>query len=373
MKRALSLVTLLKRLDGALLRVDDAASAEARRADTVARMMAVRAEIRRGGGKTGLKAPFWAALVAAVVFAAAAVLFVGKGLERAGATATVAVSDGVRVRALAGLVEVEHGKQTALVGADTLPITPDDRVRTRAGALASVFLPSGATFSVSEETSLQVKREAWREAVELGAGRIDVHVPKLEKGASFVVRTADTTVTVRGTRFSVGVRLSPDASFVTQVDVSEGVVAVESRGKLVELRRGEQWSSSARPAAAEASMPVTAVPSSVLEAPARKAAPGQPPSTLGSENELLAQALAAVASHDDARALPLLDGFLAKHGRSPLAENAALERLRILARQKSPAAARAARQYLTRYPHGVGRDLARRLATEDTGPKSETP
>lgn len=375
MKRSHSLPELLKRLgDDAGLPEEDGAR-EALREQTVARMMAVRDDVRRGRENGATRAVRWIAAVAVVLGLVAVVFVVRSGAPGEGRS----VEDGARLRAISGLVEVVHGAGTEIVGADARVIAPGDRVHVRAGAHASVFLPSGATFSASGETSLQVRREPSREEVQLAMGGIDVHVPKLRKGSGFVVRTADASVTVRGTRFTVGVRLLPDAKLVTVVEVSEGVVAVESGGRGIELHPGQRWSSRAEEAPDVADAPATAPSPSAATANAESspvvegalAVPNRPrPSTLGSENELLAQAMTAVSESDDARALALLDSFLSKHGRSPLAENAALERLRILSRQGDPAAAaRAARRYLARYPRGVGRELAQRLSGDESSAK----
>jgi hypothetical protein len=384
---------LLKELERAPRGAEHGGATDARRDDTLARMKRLQRDGLRDRGK-GFRQTR-AAVVAAAALAFVGVLLVGLvGLARFVGVAEVEkrtagqaqAASQVRLRVIAGLVEVSRGGRRDIVGADTRLLLADDRVETRAGAVASLFLPSGATFSVGERASLQVsvapERAAAHEEVQLALGRIDVHVPKLvEQGSSFVVRSADTTVTVHGTRFSVVVEETPVSRLVTRVEVTEGVVAVASRGKTVELRSGDRWSSGpvesaagpgasgdARDVAPRAPEPSSVQPRDEGSPNGPGGAAGRLRSTLGSENELLSQAMAASAAGDDAAALTLLGAFLSKHPGSPLAENAAVERLRLLSRTGNRAgAARAARGYLARYPEGIGRDLARRLATDGTG------
>jgi hypothetical protein len=88
-------------------------------------------------------------------------------------------------------------------------------------------------------------------------------------------------------------------------------------------------------------------------------------STLAQENVLLRRALASSHGGDDELAVSLHESLITRYPRSPLAQNAELERLRALARLGDVGATRsAARRYLTRYPDGMGADEARRLLLE---------
>jgi outer membrane protein assembly factor BamD (BamD/ComL family) len=55
------------------------------------------------------------------------------------------------------------------------------------------------------------------------------------------------------------------------------------------------------------------------------------------------------------------DKLLQRYPQSPLAESASTERLRLLAKQGSPRAKAAARDYLVRYPNGFAKGLAESL------------
>ena len=369
MKGPFVLEELLKELDRAPR--GSGPVSEARRDERLAAMKRLQRSVVRERRALSSRAR-WIVAAAAL---ALAVAIAAVGILRSTAPIADQAAESVRLRAVAGIVEVRRSGHRDIVGADTRLLAPGETVETGAGAVASLFLPSGATFSMTERARLQVERRApAHEGVRLAMGRIDVHVPKLPSGGTFVVESTDATVTVRGTRFAVVVEGAPRP--VTRVEVSEGVVAVASRGKTVELRSGDRWSSAEAPD--EVAPEATALPGRGTEAslpsPALPAAgasnstnAGRPRSTLGNENELLSQAMAASAAGDDAGALSLLGAFLSKHPRSPLAENASVERLRVLARTGNrAAAARSARAYLARYPEGMGKDLARRLATEGT-------
>jgi outer membrane protein assembly factor BamD (BamD/ComL family) len=85
-------------------------------------------------------------------------------------------------------------------------------------------------------------------------------------------------------------------------------------------------------------------------------------STLTAENELYRRAVSSVRGSDDSRAVGLLDTFLVRFPRSPLAQNAEVERLRALERLgRHDAAVHAAQQYLSAYPRGFASEEARRL------------
>ena len=78
-------------------------------------------------------------------------------------------------------------------------------------------------------------------------------------------------------------------------------------------------------------------------------------STLGEQNDLFAEAIVAKREGESQTALATFDRFLATYPASPLAQSAAVERMRLLRAAQSPRAATAARQYLARYPNGFAR------------------
>jgi outer membrane protein assembly factor BamD (BamD/ComL family) len=81
---------------------------------------------------------------------------------------------------------------------------------------------------------------------------------------------------------------------------------------------------------------------------------GQPSvgSSLTDQNDLFAEALAAQRQGDVWGAVGAYDRLWARFPSSPLAESAAVERMRLLRDASSARARAAAQQYLARYPTG---------------------
>jgi hypothetical protein len=130
----------------------------------------------------------------------------------------------------------------------------------------------------------------------------------------------------------------------------------------------------ASPSTAEGSAaPVTPEPAPTRETvrPGGHAAPIAEQSTLSEENRLMQAALAAARAGDDARAIKWLNELLSRYPKSPLAQNAQVERFRALARTGATGpAATQARQYLSEHPNGMASDEARDIAAK---PKHDGP
>jgi outer membrane protein assembly factor BamD (BamD/ComL family) len=75
-------------------------------------------------------------------------------------------------------------------------------------------------------------------------------------------------------------------------------------------------------------------------------------SSLNEQNDLYAAATVARKQGDGARAVALYDRLLERFPRSPLAESAAVERIRLLKRLAPERAQADARRHLARYPNG---------------------
>jgi len=371
MRHGPPLKEVLRELRRAPGRVDDADTAARRRERIVDRLLWLQDALPRRDARRRR----WqgALLVAAALVGVALVAGALRVSDVSGTAARAEAPAGERVvvQSLQGLVEVSGAGAREVVGAAPRALAPDERLQTHPSAFARVGLPSGARVSVGEGTLVAARSQAAHGAEELRVtqGSVDVQVPKLAPGRGFLVRTPDAIVTVRGTRFRVVVSEAAKR-WSTRVDVSEGVVTVESGGKTVELRAGDLWSSSPPPEPAAAAVP-SGPPADVAgtgtgDVTASSSRRGALlPSTLAEENELLRQAMAAARANDHARAAALFDDFLVRHARSPLAENAAVERLRALSRLGDRArAARAARRYLARYPGGASAELAQRLVRE---------
>lgn len=86
-------------------------------------------------------------------------------------------------------------------------------------------------------------------------------------------------------------------------------------------------------------------------------------STLAEENRLYTQALAHAGSTELSSALSELALLIQRYPHSPLAQNARVERFRLLQQSgNGAAAAEEARRYLSEYPSGFARSEARGLA-----------
>jgi hypothetical protein len=295
-------------------------------------------------------------------------------------------------------IDIRHGGAPAARSASRGPLEADDEVHTPNQTTATAVLASGANVQVEPDSTVRFdarteSTDGIGEALTLSHGTVVLSVPKLGPHRRLSVLTPDARVTVRGTRFSVSVLGSGDRR-ETRVHVTDGSVWVDHAGKEDVLAAGQSWSSRPEAARAAASPAVVAPrndPATEVEPHTAIAATSRGPkprpadteqhddqmaprphdanpspggtSTLAAENELYRRAVAAARGGDDARAVGLLDVFLSRFPRSPLAQNAAVERFRALVRSgRRDGAARAADQYLSAYPNGFAREEASRVA-----------
>jgi outer membrane protein assembly factor BamD (BamD/ComL family) len=85
-------------------------------------------------------------------------------------------------------------------------------------------------------------------------------------------------------------------------------------------------------------------------------------SSLAAQNRLFQEGMNARRSGDASRALSLFGELLSRYPKSPLSENARVERFRALFHLgRIEEAAREARRYLAFYPQGFAKEEARRL------------
>ncbi|HEY8079188.1 MAG TPA: tetratricopeptide repeat protein, partial [Labilithrix sp.] len=89
-------------------------------------------------------------------------------------------------------------------------------------------------------------------------------------------------------------------------------------------------------------------------------------SSLAEQNALFSEGLNYKNGGQRGEAVATFEKLMAKYPGSPLAENAAVERMRLLARMDRARGAAAAQQYLRRYPNGFGRAEAKAIV--DSGP-----
>ncbi len=111
--------------------------------------------------------------------------------------------------------------------------------------------------------------------------------------------------------------------------------------------------------------PPALAPSSPSAAPADVPAPAIAQTDLADQNRLFAEAMSARKRGGSADALDALEQFVRSYPHSPLAQDAYVERFRILSEAGDrAAAARAARAYLTLFPRGFAREEADSLASD---------
>ncbi|GAC1538443.1 MAG: hypothetical protein NVS3B10_02930 [Polyangiales bacterium] len=250
------------------------------------------------------------------------------------------------------------------------PVATGHRIVARGKSRASLAFSTGTQLTVENGGDLLVVEEGRSSVFSLSAGEIRARVAKLGAGDRFVVRTPDAEVEVRGTSFGVAIAPAAEAcgnGTVTRVTVDEGAVVVRRGGSETRVARGEEWPSgcdglvsaggsagaSARASAeARAGADARAGASSGARASAGV-------SSLVEQNNLFAEALAFKNSGQHAAAVGAFERFVARYPSSNLAENAAVERMKLLLADDHERGVAAARQYLRRYPNGFAQSDAK--------------
>ncbi len=273
--------------------------------------------------------------------------------------------DGVVVTAVAGSSEIERGGAARPLSVSSpAPLQESDELSTGQDGVARASLPTGAVVQVGPQSTLRLakagerRRGPVRDRVELLRGKIDVQVPRLLGGDELSVDSAGITVVVHGTRFSMERTAWAGRAEETRIDVMEGKVAVYfGHGERLLLAGESLVLPAERSSASGDRSPAEDVSA---DAAGRGAMPIE--STLGAENALLSSAMRSRRDGDRAGALTTLDELLGRYPRSPLAETARVEKLRVLFDMASfGPAAREAERYLADYPRGFARDEAIRI------------
>jgi hypothetical protein len=255
---------------------------------------------------------------------------------------------------------------------------------------ARVDVERKATLDMTAATELSFAGGSDRRVLELHRGSVHLTVERLGAGRSLAVRTTDATVTVHGTRFSVTTSAAEGLP-CTLVDLEQGVVSVDSKGRHALLTAPSNWSSCPGPSKSAEAAPTPLARARGAEVRAEPAAPqvksaraptlhaptdsvrhttpdpaskAPASSTLGEENLLLASARKAALGGDDVKAIAQLERLLQLYPRSILAQNASVERFRALGRLgRHDDARKAATRYLSEYPDGFAQDEARALVS----------
>ena len=210
------------------------------REEKLARMArAVEISLIRARSQRTARRRAWVAATTLGAAAGVALMFWQRGL-------TGPASHQPSVLATTGAVELRStvGSRTE-VGHAGMTLEPEAELGTAPGASAEVELASGAVVAIDAKTRVRLPADAratLAERLELAEGRISLRVPKLVNGHTLSVVTPDSTVTVRGTRFSVAVNAT-GAHAGTSVAVEQGRVEVRSAGRSAWLSAGESWTS----------------------------------------------------------------------------------------------------------------------------------
>lgn len=256
------------------------------------------------------------------------------------------------------------------------PLAAMDRIVADDGGAAMVRLSTGTVLRVGSSTDFTVLDTSTEQRFVLKTGTVRADVAKLAIGQRFLVRTDDAEVEVRGTSFRVSV-VPPSAACgstsKTRVVVYEGIVAVRTANGEVQVHAGYDWprgcSEPSTPRAPEGAASAPRPPRVEPRPLAHATAPSEPPtvdagaaSKLADENALYAEGVAARRRGDAHAALAFFALFIERYPSSGLAENATVERMRLLAASDLARAVVAANAYLAQYPNGFAREEAARLA-----------
>jgi hypothetical protein len=253
------------------------------------------------------------------------------------------------------------------------PVAAGSTVETASEGGAALQLASRSSLLLERATALRVVASAQTERFALERGAMSAHVAKLDTGRRFIVDTPDAEVEVRGTRFALRVLERPEAcgsGSRTRLEVSEGVVEVRASGVVSRVLGGQSWPSGCaalRPNRANEELPpVAAEPASnpagrSSERPAAHVASSVGTSALTQQNDLFAAGVALRRQGDLSGALRAYQELITQFPHSPLAENAMVERMRLLATTQRALAKQEARRYTQRYPRGFALEEAQRL------------
>jgi hypothetical protein len=330
-----------------------------------------------------------AAAAAAAVFALVVVGIASRTASHAGP-----VPFNLLVNGSGASVTDTHGTRALT---DQVALGAGSSVTTSETGSAVFRLATGTHLALGTEGRVSVLSVGMVQRFRLTQGALDAKVTQLKPGERFVIETLDATVEVHGTAFRVTV-LEPDAACEggvrTRVRVSEGVVNVRARAQSIDLRAGASW-----PAKCAVEAPTQLTHELVIDHDLQrklgtaKAPPLEPTSrqavaaelrsqrrpvpraaaseavsepepqraALSRQNDQFELAVRARQHGDFQTALALYQSFVREFPASPLAQNARVEVMRLLARSNKTAAAKAASDYLSRHPTGFAREEAERL------------
>jgi ferric-dicitrate binding protein FerR (iron transport regulator) len=257
------------------------------------------------------------------------------------------------------------------------------RIATAPGGGARLQFSTGTRLELEGLTTLTLQSQDALQRFALAQGALDAKVAKLAPGERFVIDTPDAQVEVRGTEFHLQVlqaSLPCGDGSRTRLDVTEGVVEVRSSRTLARVAAGRHWPSDceelpsdAVPAASEAAGGHEGRRGSSASATRRETsdAASEPPgirhrrlsrSLIAEQNAIFQRGVEAQRRGNIEQALTAYGELVERFPSSPLAENAAVARIRLSVGVDATRARREAASYLERYPRGFARLEAQRIA-----------
>lgn len=261
-------------------------------------------------------------------------------------------------------------------------IESGQRIDTPRDGGASLRLSTGTSMTLAGRTSFRVDSQGSTQRFSLQQGELVAQVAKLSAAQRFIVNTPDAEIEVRGTRFRLRVVEHPEtcgSGTRTRLEVTEGAVEVRVPGLgVTSVTAGQLWPTdcSGEPARqlpappAPVALPAAATPSTHAHqtgkvVPSGAATPvtdAERASALAPQNDLFAEGVARGRQGDTGGALRAYQALISRFPSSPLAENAMVERMRLLG--ATPDGSAEAKRYLTRYPRGFAVGEAKKLVVE---------
>jgi len=268
-------------------------------------------------------------------------------------------------------------------------ITAGLRLTAPAIAEVQVGTANGTALTLERGGELTVSDASATQRFALGAGGLRVHVSRLIAGQRFIIDTVDAEVEVHGTTFRVAIvaeEPSCGGGVRTRVSVSEGVVTVRSALGEARVGPGAEWPAGCTLVQTEprrSTRPPSRIerraesPEADLEprAPARRSVVASPPPTaavadlprpasaslLSEQNDLFAAAIRAKQEGHAPEAVDAFSRLIRSFPDGPLVESAMAQRMKALASFDPASAARAAAEYIKRFPSGFARADAEEL------------
>jgi ferric-dicitrate binding protein FerR (iron transport regulator) len=339
------------------------------------------------------------ASVAAAAAAAAWVLFIEQKPLEPSAQANSAQANAALGQVVNVLAHANGAGVQLRVAGHEQPLTEDAALNPGAAIIsgpnsqATLNLSTGTRLMLATRTQFAVEQANAMQRFQLATGSLHAKVAKLGKSQRFVVATPDAEIEVRGTEFDLSVLDHPGQGCEgshTLLRVSEGVVEVRAAGGVQRIAAGQRWPANCdldnltpnnaastaavptqerlrrggvlRPAPAEPTQSAGGPQPATDEAATGEAAARN--SHLLEQNDLFASGVAARRAGNTQAALSAYGDLLARFPNSPLAENAMVERMRLLKKSDPAQAALEAQRYLSRFPNGFAHNEASAILRE---------